>query len=891
MKRRNSIGYVTRRVPKPVRIALGVCGVALSLAPASYAQSVAKFDIVSNPIQLQGPARPGMYLGGAGRQSAFFGYETGEFEAWTWPVKLLHEFELGFKIPDYTEPIPGRSIATRVIVRPELMTVVYSHATFTVSQHFLIPLHEPGVIILLDVNAVRPLEIVASFKADLDLMWPAGIGGQYAIYDEDNRRFLLSESRREYNAYIGSPFSIGGSTHPAHAAPDAPSVFHISVDTARARSEFVPIVIAGGILPRDSVAALYERLLTDARDYYSERVEHARWLREELASVTTPDDELDLALEWAKVNLNESLACNPDLGCGIVAGYGPSGRGRRPGFGWYFGGDASINILGILPYGDFQLARAGLDFQRANQRPEDGKMPHEVTQSAQRTREDWYKDFPYAYYHADTTPYWIVALWRYWLQTGDSDFVRESWPTLQDAHRWVVEHDSDGDLIVDNTAGGLGAVEVGALGAGLHQDIYLAGVSVESLRAVADMAAALGDMELAQSAAERFEQARANLEREYYLSDSDVYAFGVLESETANPALTVWPATAMSFGLLDGERATKNLDALASHRLLSDWGARMLDSDHELYGPLEYNMGTVWGFVTGFASWALYNYDRPHAGYAALYANARSTFQFALGRNPELMSGAFFRTLDTTVPHQFFATAMIPTPLFRGLLGLSADAPRNSLVFAPNLPADWDTVAISNYPVGNGRLNIEVINSWWDPGATEGDPVSSRLTARFAHSEGVEPLQLRFAPALSPGSEVTQASIDGVPVPIELAPTMVGQRPSISVTVDDEAEVAIGYRPGIAVIPRRPHPPVGYVSAALRIISHRYDVPTAEHVLRVEGLGGREYGIDLISPLGAPRDVHGATLQERGRGEHHLRVTIDGPSDRYSESIIRFKNP
>ena len=79
----------------------------------------------------------------------------------------------------------------------------------------------------------------------------------------------------------------------------------------------------------------------------------------------------------------------------------------------------------------------------------------------------------------------------------------------------------------------------------------------------------------------------------------------------------------------------------------------------------------------------------------------------------------------------------------------------------------------------------EGINSWWDPGATEGDPVSSRLTARFAHREGGEPLQLRFAPALPPGSEVTWASIDGAPVPIELTPTMVEHRPSLTVTVDD----------------------------------------------------------------------------------------------------------
>jgi hypothetical protein len=540
----------------------------LGLPSPLTAQGVPKFDIAESPIQLEGPARPGIYLGGVGREAAFFGQETGAFEAWTWPVKLLHDFELAFKIPDYTEPVPGASVARRVIVRPELATVVYSHATFTVKQHFLVPLHEPGMIVLLDVEAVQPLEIVATFRADLDLMWPAGIGGQYAFWWGDRNIFLLSESRREYNGYIGSPFAYEGSTHPAHAAPDAPSAFKITVDPDVMASQYIPIIIAGGIMPRDTLDAVYERLLTNAETYYRERVEHARHIREDFASIQTPDPSIDLALEWAKVNLDESLACNPDLGCGMVAGYGPSGRGRRPGFGWFFGGDASINILGILPYGDFELARTGLDFQRRYRRASDGKMPHEVTQSAMRTREDWFERFPYAYYHADTTPYWVVALWHYWRQTGDDDFVRACWEAVVDAYRWGLSADTDGDMITDNTGGGLGAVEVGAIGAGLHQDIYLAGVWVESLRATADLAAAMDQTELADEARRNFETARRNLDREYYVGDGNLYAFGVLEGGRTNDALTIWPATALSFGLLDGDRAQGNLDALASHQLL-----------------------------------------------------------------------------------------------------------------------------------------------------------------------------------------------------------------------------------------------------------------------------------------------------------------------------------
>jgi glycogen debranching enzyme len=871
-------------IPRIAAFLIAICAIAPAIgSTGARAQGVPKFEIADSPIQLEGPARPGIYLGGVGREAGFFGYETGRFEAWSWPVKLFHDFELAFKIPDYTEPIPGASVARQVIVRPEMMTVVYSHATFTVRQHLLAPLNEPGIIVLLDVSAAKPLEIVASFKADLDLMWPAGIGGQYAIYRAEQRRFLLSESRREYNAYIGSPYTTEGSTHPAHAAPDAPSVFRIAVDGANIESEFIPIVIAGGIMPRDSVNVIYERLLESAQDYYDQRVEHAREIRERFASIDSPDPTLDLALEWAKVNLDESLVCNPDLGCGLVAGYGNSGRGNRPGFGWFFGGDASINVLGILPYGGFALARAGLDFQRRNAR-EDGKMPHEVTQSATRTRENWYTDFPYAYYHADTTPYWVVALYQYWLQTADTAFVRESWDAVVDAYRWGLASDSDGDMIVDNTAAGLGAVEVGALGAGLHQDIYLAAIWVESLRATADLAEAIGDAGLAEEAGRHFETAQNNLEREYYVEDSQVYAFGVLEGGRTNPAITVWPATAMSFKLLSREHAQRNLDALASHRLSTEWGSRMLDSESPLYDPLQYNMGTVWGFVTGFASWALYNYDRPHGGFAGLWANAQSTFSDALGRNPELRSGAYHRTLDTTVPHQFFATSMIPTPLLRGTLGLSADAPRNSVTFAPSLPADWSRLGVSNYPVGASRLNIRLERETAEDGTTE-------LVTDFGRTNGGPSLHVRYEAGLPPGSQLVQVRVDDQPAAVEASPGLDAVRVPIEFTLDAQTVVAVEYRPGIGVAPPRPKPAEGAPASTLRVIRYRYDEARDEYVLLVEGRGGHDYELELLSPLGTPRDCTAGGLTEIAEGHYRLALHFDGPAERYVEQEIRFKNP
>jgi len=46
--------------------------------------------------------------------------------------------------------------------------------------------------------------------------------------------------------------------------------------------------------------------------------------------IETPDPEVNRALTWAQLALEQAWVCNPDLGCGQVAGYGPSRKARRP---------------------------------------------------------------------------------------------------------------------------------------------------------------------------------------------------------------------------------------------------------------------------------------------------------------------------------------------------------------------------------------------------------------------------------------------------------------------------------------------------------------------------------------------------------------------------------
>ncbi|MEJ2239853.1 MAG: GH116 family glycosyl hydrolase [Gemmatimonadales bacterium] len=455
---------------------------------------VPKFAIAPSPIELRGDVRPRQYIGVVGRAAAWLGVETGEAELWVHPLKLASDFQLDFSIPDYVEPIRGRDVARTVEIRPEITTITYSHATFTVRQHILAPLTEPGLIVLLDVDTFRPLDIIVSFRTVFQYAWPGSFGGQYAFWNDSAKAFVLSESLRERNALIGSPWAGQASTHPAHAIPDAPNTFVIPVDSTRARGEFIPIVAAAGIASRDSVTKLWGKLVREAEALYRQRLEHVNELMKNSVSIDTPDDILDLAFAWSKVNLDDAFVCNPDLGCGLVAGWGPSGSGTRPGFGWFFGGDAAINSFAMDATGQWQEVARGLEFLARYQR-DDGKIPHEISQAAGRL--PWFDGtFPYTYYHADTTPYWIVAVWRYWRASGDDRSLDSLWPAVLQAYSWCLTRDSDDDGIIENGPNNLGAIEIGELGVGMHQDIYLAAVWIEALEAMQEMALAAGDEQL-----------------------------------------------------------------------------------------------------------------------------------------------------------------------------------------------------------------------------------------------------------------------------------------------------------------------------------------------------------------------------------------------------------
>ncbi|MCK4296870.1 MAG: hypothetical protein KAX28_09490, partial [Candidatus Marinimicrobia bacterium] len=311
------------------------------LVSVSFAQDglIPGFKLEANDLELHRLALPSTPFNKVGRKFAILGFESGSFEAWAYPLKLFRNFDLSFFIGSSTRPIHGKDIVRYISVTPEATTLTYTYQSFTVRAIYLTPINESGALILLDVDSMEPLTIVCGFLPVLQPMWPAGIGGQYAYWDNKLKAYIISESTGKNHGLVGSPAASGISYTPAHMLSDVPNEFRIEVrDPKFVAGKYIPIIIAGGKGKMDDVKEVYQRLSRDLETYYRKTAKYYRNLRLRTLQIETPNRELNLAFEWAKVTFDNLLVDNPVLGKGLVAGLGASGTSGRPGFGWFFGG-------------------------------------------------------------------------------------------------------------------------------------------------------------------------------------------------------------------------------------------------------------------------------------------------------------------------------------------------------------------------------------------------------------------------------------------------------------------------------------------------------------------------------------------------------------------------
>jgi glycogen debranching enzyme len=805
------------------------------------------------------------FLSAVGTRAGIFGNEAGTFEAWVYPLKILRDFHLVFHIEG--RAIPAETLARTVSVQPEACSILYAGDAFQVRETFFVPVHEPGAVILIEIETAHPLEVEAVFQRDFQLEWPAGLGGTYLNWVPNLHAFVVGEEQRKFAALVGSPTAVLSSEEYATNYSSSSQNSFLLGPTAKGRDTKV-IVIAGSVNGEKEAEDSYHRLSNTYLQLRRGSFDYYKQYLNETVTLALPDPQLQQAYDWARVSMIQGMVDNPYLGTGLIAGYRTSGASGRPGFAWFFGRDAEWTSFALDAEDDFADSRAALDFLSHYQRA-DGKIPHEVSQSA--TLVPWFTDYPYPYASVDATPLYIVAVDDYVRKSGDLGFAHEKWESLWKAYQFLKSTYSAQGL-PQNFGFGHGWVEGGPL-LPVQTELYQSALGAEALQALSNLAHLAGRDDVSQKLAEEFAHQKELVEQAFWSPTKNSYAYALDPNGQRIETASVLATVPLWFGLLDEDKAGQMLDQLAGADQQTDWGMRIISSQNPLYNPDGYHYGSVWPLFTGWAAVGEYRYHHAQSAYANLRSNALLALDGALGHVTEVLSGDFYQPLSTSSPHQIWSAAMVVSPLLRGLLGLEADATTHQLRFAPHVPADWSSFEVHNIQVADDTIDLSYKRT------EDGITLEMQRT-------GSGDCTMEFSPAVSLRADIAGAEINGHRVAIRMERSREDQHVDTRFPINaGSSTLHIRLRDDFGYSIPLNLPPLGERSQGLRIVSQSWGSKNESLTVDLAGVPGKPYDF-ILRDSKQIATVEGAKLITDNDGEKRMRVQLPGIGSSYVHGKI-----
>ena len=715
-------------------------------------------------------ASPRRYVEASGERIALFGDEWGTYEAWAWPFKLFEGLRVDLERAD--EPLGPWALGRTVRVTPVGFGFRLEGRGIRATQEFFAVRDRAAVAIVTHYEeGPAPLELAARVRCDLRPVWPAGLGGEIARVDPASGLFCLTEERGRFAALFGGDGFALEAAGTDHAVPTESVRLVAPLEPGETR---VLVLAASSLEPEPLSAearlgrgqsatgfARAERNVGRARTLHrAVAAEHAqeaadlaaawsaalaRWPR-----LSTSDPRLDDAHRWALVSIQRAWIEVDGVGRGLVAGIAPSKGGARPGYAWFFDGDALVAARALTVAGEWEDVRTVLRFAASHQR-EDGKLMHELTLSARLC--DWVEEYPYAYYKGLNAADFVVTLGDFVRSSGDLALARELWPVVGKALAWCRGCCGD-DGLMRNDRAGIAAVEAGPLSDRIEVETFLNGTYCAALDAAVELAAQLEEHTDGRRFADWRTRASSGFES-LWSEARGRYAFGRLDDGTLLDDLTAYHGVALERGLGTTSRAVATAHQLAAPELMADWGARMFATDSEVYDPEHYNTGAVFPYLTGFCVRGLYRYGTGEAAHQLALEQAALTHFGGLGFLEEHLVGDTATIPARGVPHQIFSSSQVVETAHVGLFGLRPDAVHGRLGLAPLLPPDWSHARLERVRVGSTVLDVEVrrerrearsertTTTTVEVRRTSGPPVTLDVTPRFPPASRLRTLEVR----------------------------------------------------------------------------------------------------------------------------------------------------
>ena len=653
-------------------------------------------------IEPETPA--GRFVIAPGERAMVSGYARSGLEVWTYPLQLLRAYYVTFRVEGDTTETDGRTLIRSVEHTPTTATRVYAGSGFIVRERVTAAANLAAASIAYVVDAGGPVTITVHFTPTLNLMWPAAVGGQEIRWDSTHMAYTMDEPTHRFRGAILS----------------RDIVRHDPVQSATRNGEFerslsfalhalavgggeACIAFAGASMSGEEPLSAATALITGPQEQAARA--RARYETMPLFEIETPDSSVNRALRWAQVTLEQAWVCNPQLGCGLVAGYGPSRGARRPQYAWFFAGDGLVAVDALLREGAYERARAELEFIFRYQDKRTGAIWHELSQSAGFL--DWVGAYPYMFVHVDVSFDFLNGVRDYVRTTGDVAFASEHWDAIRAAFDYCRSTLQIGSVLPSIPSGQQGRDEQDPQ----RDELALSLAWVDAAESFATLARLTHHADLADAASRASAIARAAIRPSYFDAQRRTWASGHLRSGAPVEGLTGSATALLHHGLLSATEASALVDELSKPAYRTAWGIRSTPTDSPLYDPDAYARGSVWAIGTADAVMAFYEAGRPALA-TALWRDLVPWFSLdAPGHMHEVLAGNGFVPERESVPDQTWSSASFLSSAVRGVIGLEVDGVSRRVRFAPRLPAEWDKVHVRHLNVGGTDVGIALRTS------------------------------------------------------------------------------------------------------------------------------------------------------------------------------------
>jgi glycogen debranching enzyme len=770
------------------------------------------------------PTQPSRFVAVHGRRSAVFGYSENGLEVWAYPLQLVDSFGVAFRPQPGTTAIEGQTILRRIEYTPESVTRIYVGHDFVVHEKVFVPLDAPGAIVTYEVDGVRSVDIVVRFTPVLNLMWPGGFGGQEAQWKSEVSGYLLAEPLHRYTGLIASPDIVAHDETP-NAARQVGATRGLAFTIRPNKDRKAVVVLAAGVSGEDP-SPVARQLLSDRAALESTAAQHYQDMLAQGLEIDTPDARVDRALAWSQIALEQAWVCNPDLGCGQVAGYGPSRKARRPQYDWFFAGDGMVTLHALLAAGRYERAREELEFILKFQDRKTGMMWHELSQSAGVL--DW-RQYPYMFVHVELSHDFIATMAEYYAVTGDLQFVKKHWNAVQAAYRYCQTLLDPRDGLPRIPSGKQGSNEQDPL----SDELTLSAGWVAASEAYAALATATGRQSIARAALDTSKRARQAISARYWDERRTFWISGHTRSGAPVMDRDIRPITVVQQSLFSAEQHNIVLDQIAGADFQTDWGTRSKAESDPTYDPNSYAGGSVWGLGTSGVASTYWSEHRPATALPIWSALIPWSSLDSPGHLHEVLAGDFYHEEVESVPEQIWSSAAFLTASVQGLLGLHADGVTRQLEFAPHLPAVWDKVILRRVRIGDSRIDIELTQAVGE--------MALRIT-----NEGA-PVKLAFDPELPLGARVLTAHLGEREVPATLAQHAQDTHAHVGLDLPrGESVLRLAYSGGVAIIAPTPGPVLGERSRGMKIVG--VSLKDRTYTLAIDRLAAAPTTFELRTP-------------------------------------------